>query len=162
MIPSSEHYNERVGSVAIFTLAWQFLTNNSSPDILVDMVASTIASAENDAIIATRRVRGRGNMLAPVSHLCEKFAPSKISRYTVHTAHPCTHAWTLYHIQSKAVWHSLQHCRPAGGEKPCDVECHFCVCVCVCVCVCACVRVCVCVCACACACMKGKGGQEIN
>ena len=33
-------YSERVGSAAIFTLAWQFLTNNSSPDILVDMVAS--------------------------------------------------------------------------------------------------------------------------
>ena len=28
--------SERVGSVAIFTLAWQFLTDNSSPDILVD------------------------------------------------------------------------------------------------------------------------------
>ena len=28
--------NSGVGSVAIFTLAWQFLTNNSSPDILVD------------------------------------------------------------------------------------------------------------------------------
>ena len=62
---SDHRYSERVGSDAIFTLAWQFLTDNSSPDIPVDMVASTIASAENDAIkIATRRVRGRGNMLA--------------------------------------------------------------------------------------------------
>ena len=54
-LPSDHRYSERVGSVAIFTLAWQFLTDNSSPDILVDMVAYTIASAENDAIIATRR-----------------------------------------------------------------------------------------------------------
>ena len=49
-LPSDHRYSERVRSVAIFTLAWQFLTDNSSPDILVDMVASTIASAENDAM----------------------------------------------------------------------------------------------------------------
>ena len=49
-LPSDHPYSERVGSVAIFMLAGQFLTNNSSPDILVDMVASTIASAENDAM----------------------------------------------------------------------------------------------------------------
>ena len=48
--PSDHCYSKRVGSVAIFTLALQFLTDNSNPDILVDMVASTIALAENDAI----------------------------------------------------------------------------------------------------------------
>ena len=32
-------YSKRVSSVAIFMLAWHFLTDNSSPDILVDMVA---------------------------------------------------------------------------------------------------------------------------
>ena len=50
----ASRYSERVGFVAIFTLAWQFLTDNSSPDIIVVVVASTIASTENDAIIAAK------------------------------------------------------------------------------------------------------------
>ena len=37
-LPSDHRYSERVISVAIFTLAWQFLTDNSSPDLFVDMV----------------------------------------------------------------------------------------------------------------------------
>ena len=53
-LPSDHRYNKRVSSLAIFTLAWQFLTDDSSPNILVDIVASTIASIENDTIIAAK------------------------------------------------------------------------------------------------------------
>ena len=58
--------SERVGSVAIFMLAWQFLTDNSSPDILVDSHHCLNRKRRQKV---TRHVRGRGNMLA---HACEK------------------------------------------------------------------------------------------
>ena len=89
-------YSKRVGSAAIFTLAWQFLTNNSSPDILVDSHHCLNRNQCHNCCKVTRHVRGRGNMLA---HACkikirkfllkacpsfiQKFAPSKTSRYMV-------------------------------------------------------------------------------
>ena len=90
----------------VITLAWQFLTNNCSPDILVDMVAShhCLNQKRHNCCKMICRVRGRGNMLAHAKikirkfilkasqSFMRKFAPLKISRYTV----LCIHAIPTY------------------------------------------------------------------
>ena len=71
-------------TATIITLAWQFFTNNSSPDILVDMVASHhCLNQQNDTSCegawqhASTCVRKENFFKKPVSHLCENLYHQK-------------------------------------------------------------------------------------
>ena len=84
-LPSDHRYSKRVGSVAIFTLAWQFLTDNSSPDIFVDMVLQLLPQpkttpcegAWQHASMCVRKLKYKNLFWRQMSHLCENLHHQK-------------------------------------------------------------------------------------
>ena len=64
-ITSHYSHRKRIDPVTIFVLAWKFLTNKSSPDVLVDVVTSPPSALTEHDIIeceVVKLARGRGRI----------------------------------------------------------------------------------------------------